>query len=440
MAEVGDRGTEHAVGPAPDELPGQRVQRIRAAVALFGVARSSAPATRTCGEVDEPVDHARSAVDRRRCFESPQPIAGACVEGHEESVVGADVDAPLPDGGRGVDVRAGSLCPEEPAARRPEGIERPVRVADEDPAGGDGRGRVEELATPEPRQRLRPPAQTSRACVQGVDAATVGTEIHLPVDERRRAIDLRVGGERPPGLPRVDVDRVELVVPGAGVERLADDERRGLEDARPVAPDDLPRPGRHRGDHPRLAPGVPVAGQRLHPRVVDDAVGDGGRSRRAVVEAALPDDLPGPVMDGIETPALLREVEAAVRDRRWELENVAGLERPAQPVRRAELEVRSRVRPLHAEAVGRPRQAKDDPARPRCLRRFRRLRRHELDGRRAALVLDRALLVEPDADEEARHYRGDRKAGQQQEPPCAHRRRTSTSAVSRRPETSTTSE
>lgn len=442
MAAVRDSGAEHAVGPAPDEFPRHGVQGVGAAVPLLRIPGSDAPAPRAGGEVDQAVDDAGSPVDRRGRFEAPDPVTGPGVERHEVAVVGSDVHTPLPDGGRGVDVRAGALGPQEPSARGAERVERSVGVPDEDPAVGDRRRRVEELTAAEPRERLRPPAQPSGARVERVEAPAVGAEIHHSVRERRRAVDLMVGRERPARLSGVDVDRVELVVPGTRVQRLADDERRGLEDTGPVAPDDLPRPGRHRGDHPRLAPREPAAGsahQRLHPRVVDDPVGDRRRGRRAATEAALPDDLSCPVVDRVEATPLLREVEAPVRDRRRELEHVACLERPAQPVGRAQLEVRGRVCPLHAEAVRRPREAENDSARARSLGRLGRLSGDELLGGRAALILDRAFLVEPDTDEKTRHHRGDRKADQQQEPPCAHRRRTTTSAESRRPETSTTS-
>jgi hypothetical protein len=435
---VGDRRAEDAVRPVPHLPPRERVQRVRAPVALLGVTRGDAAAPRAGGEVDEAVDHARRAVDGRRSGKAPEAIAGRGVEGHEVPVVRTDVDALPPDGGRGVDVGAGALGPEQPSARRTEGVERPVGVADVNPAVRDRRGRVEVLAAAEAGEGLRPPALPPGACVERVDASGVRAEVDLPVRVRGRAVDLVVGGERPARLPCVDVDRVELVIPGPGVERLADHERRGLEGAGPEAPDDLPGAGRHRRDHPRLAPGVAVAGKRLHPGVVDDAVGDRRRRCGAVVEPSLPDDLPRPVMDGVEPAALLREVQTAVGDRGRELEDVAGLERPAETERRAEPEVRGGVRPLHPEPVRRPGKPQHDSPRTRFL--GRPLRCHELDGGRALLVVDRALLVEPDAGEEAGDDRGNGEDREREEAAAVHGLRTTTSAVSRRPETSTTSE
>ncbi len=438
MLRVGDDGREDAVGEAPDELSGARIQRVRAAVPLLRVAGRQASAAGTSGEVDEAVHDRRRAVDGRRGGEAPDPVPGRGAEGHEVAVVGPDVDAPLPDGGGGVDVRPGALGPEQAPAGRAEGVERPVGVPDEDPPVSDRRRRIEVLAAAESRKRLRSPAQPSGSRVERVEAPAIGAEVHRAVCERRRAVDLVVGRERPARFPGVDVDRMQLVIPGARVERLADDERRRFEDTGPVAPDDLPRPRRHRRDHPRLAPRAPVAGQRLHPGVVDDPVGDGRRGRRAMVEAALPDDLPGPVVDGVETAPLLSEVETAIGDRRWELEHVARLEHPAQPVGRAELEVRSRVRPLDAEAVRRPREAEDDLSRAWGLGSLGRLRRDELLGGRAALVLDRALLMEPDPDEEAGHDRRHRQTSQQEEAPERHLRSTTTTEESLRPKSSTT--
>lgn len=439
MLAVGDGRAEDPVGPAPDEPPGQRIQRVGPAVARARRAGRVAPAARTGGEVHEPVDHARRAVDRGRRLEAPEPVAGRGVERHELAVVGADVDALPPDGRGRVDVVPRPLRPEQPAARGAEGVEGPVGVPDEDPPVRDRRGRVEELAPAEARLRLRAPAEPSGAGVERVEAPAVGAEVDVPVGEGGRAVDLGVCRERPAGLARVDVDRVQLVVPRARIERLADHERRRLEDPGAVAPDELPGPGRHRDDLPGLAPREAVARQRLHPRVVDDPVGDRGGRSRAVVEAPLPDDLPGAVVERVEAPSLVCDVEAAVRDRRRKLEHVAGLERPAEAERRAELEVGGRVRPLHAQPVGGPRQPEDDPPRPRRLRRLLRLGRHELLRRRAALVVDRPLLVQPDAGEEARDDGRDGDAGEREGTVPGHGLRTTTSAVSRRPETSTTS-
>ena len=378
-------------------------------------------------------------MDRRGRLEAPEPIAGGGVERHELAVVRADVDALSPDGGRRVDVVPRPLRPQCPAAGGAERVERPVRVPDEYPAVRDRRRRVEELAPAEPRERACPPAQPPRPGVERVEAAAVGPEIDLSVRKRRRAVDLGVGGERPARLAGVDVDRVELMVPGARVERLADDERRRLEDAGAVPPDDLPGAGSHRHDHPRLAARESVARERLHPRVVDDAVGHRRRGGRAVVEAALPDDLPGAVVEGIEAASLVRQVEAAVRDRGRKLEDVARLERPAEAERRAQPEVGGGVRPLDAETVRRPREAEHDAAGTRRLRRLRRLRGHELLGRGAALVLDRPLLVEVDAREEPRDDGGDGDAGEGEEAVAVHGLRTTTVAESRRSNTSTTS-
>jgi hypothetical protein len=414
VVAVGDDGAEDAVGPAPHELAGPRVQPIGAAGALLGEPGRDAPAARARGEVDDPVHDARRPVDRRGNSEPPDPVAGGCVERHEVAVVGADIDAAAPHGGGGVDVGACTLGPEHPPAGGTEGVERPVGVPDEDAAVRDRRGGVEELAPTEPRLRAGPPDEPPGARVDRIDAAAVGPEVHLPVRVGRRAVDLVVGGERPARLAGVDVDRVELVIPGPGVEGLADDERRGLEGAGAERPDQLPRPRRHRRDYSPLAAGIAIARQRLHPGVVDDPIRDRRRRRGAVVEAALPDLLAGAVVDGEEAPALLGEVEAPVRDRRRELEHVSRLERPAVPERRPEPEVGRGVRPLHLQAVRRPGQPEDDLARTLLLRRLQR--RDELDRRRAALVVDRRFIVKPEPKGDPRNQRSEE--GTQDQQPC----------------------
>jgi hypothetical protein len=353
-------------------------------------------------------------MDRRRGGEAPDSVAGRGVERHEIAVVGADIDAAAPHSGGGVDVGARPLGPEHPTARGAERVQRPVRIPDEDAAVGDRRRRIEVLAPAEAGLRARPPDEPPGARVDRVDAAAVGPEVHLPVRVGRRAVDLVVGGERPAGLAGVDVDRVELVIPRAGVERLAYDERRGLEGAGAERPDQIPGPRRHRRDHSPLAAGVAVARKRLHPGVVDDAVRDRRRRGRAVVEAALPDLLPGPVVDGEEAPALLGHVEAAVRYRRRELEDVARLERPAVPERRPKLEVGRGVRPLHLEAVARPGQPENDLARTLLLGGLQR--RDELDRRRAALVVDRRFVVKPEPKGDPRNQRSEE--GKQDQQPC----------------------
>lgn len=222
---VGDGGAEDAVGPVPHQLPVPRVQRKRAPVPLLGGARRSSGASGTRREVDEAVDHARRAVDRRGRLEPPDPVARAGVEGHEPAVVGPDVDLALPHGRGRVDVRAGPLRPEEPPASGPEGVERAVGVPDEDAAVRDRGRRVEVLAAAEARERAGAPAEPAGPGVERVEAAAVGAEVDPSVREGGRAVDLAVGSERPARLAGVDVDSVELVVPRAGVQRLADDER-----------------------------------------------------------------------------------------------------------------------------------------------------------------------------------------------------------------------
>jgi hypothetical protein len=349
-------------------------------------------------------------VHRRRGREPPESVARGSVERHEVAVVGADEDAASPHGGRRVDVGAGPLRPEQSPARGAECVERPVGVADEHAAVGDGRRRIEVLAPAEAAERGRPPPLASRAGVKGIEAAPVGPEVDLPAAVGGRAVDLAVGRKRPADLARVDVEGVELVVPRPGVQRPADHEWRRLEGAGPERPDELAGARRHRGDHPRLAARIARARQRLHPGVVDDAVGDRRRRGGAVVEPALPDDLAGAVVDGVEPSALLRDVQPAVGDRGRELEHVSGLEHPAEAERRLQLEVRRRMRALDLETVGGPRQTHDDPSGTLLLGRL--LRGHELLGRGALDVVDRRLVMQPEAErdpepERARHGQRD---------------------------------
>jgi len=129
-----------------------------------------------------------------------------------------------------------------------------------------------------------------------------------------------------------------------------------------------------------------------------------------VVEPAVPDDLSGAVVDGVEPSPLLREVQPSVCDRGRELEHVLRLEHPAEAKGRLQFEVCRRVGALNLEAVRRPREAQDDPPRTLLLRRL--LRRHELLGGGALDVFDRGLVVEPEAEgdpepERARHGQRD---------------------------------
>ena len=118
-----------------------------------------------------------------------------------------------------------------------------------------------------------------------------------------------------------------------------------------------------------------------------------------MVEPPLPDDLAGAVVDCEEPPALLREVEARRRSRAgtraaWPALNVQRSRNGGLILKSEEVCVR------WTRNIRRPGEAQDDATGPRCFGSLRLLRRHELLGRRAALVLDRRLLVEPDAGQE----------------------------------------
>ena len=343
---------------APDQVAVARVQPEGSPRADLHSSQSPGAAPPARREVDEPGEDGRRAGDPRRSAEPPARLSGAGVERDEGPVPGPDEDRPPPDRGRRVDVRPDLSRPEKVAGRRAEGVHRPVRVPDEDPPVGDGRRRVEVLAPSEPRERRRVPALPSGLGVDAVHAAVARRDVERAARIGGRSDDLVVGRERPAqerlALAAQPV-RVEAPVPGAEVEVLAGDHRRRLHRAGLDAPVLLAVAGVPGHDEPLRAGRVLLTRQPVHVRLVDDAVLDRRRRRRAVREVPRPDDLPRARVQREEPPLLLRDVHLAVGDRGRELDVGSSLQLPEPDERRPQTApARCEMRPLRVVAVRRP--------------------------------------------------------------------------------------
>src|SRR5919202_1955602 len=119
-------------------------------------------------------------------------------------------------------------------------------------------------------------------------------------------------GVEPPEQARArertaDVECVDMVIPRAEVEGAVDEQRRRLDRARVVAPEDPPAhraaalvADAHRDDEAALGARVAMTGPRLHVRLVDDAVRDRRRGGGAMPEVLPPATVSGRGADGEE--------------------------------------------------------------------------------------------------------------------------------------------
>ena len=342
----------------PDRIAVPRVQRKGCARADLHAAEPTGSTPPAGREVDEAGEHRRGARDPRRGAEAPARLPGARVERDERPVPGADEHGPPPDRGCRVDVRPDLVRPEQVAGRGAVGVDGPVRVPDEDAPVGNRRRGVEVLAPPEARERGRVPALPPGLGVDAVDAAVARRDVQRAARVGRRRHDLVVRRERPakqrPALAPKPV-RVEMPVPGAEVEILADDNRRRLDRTCPHAPVLLSVARVPGDDEPVRSARVLLAGQLVHVRLVDDAVSDGRRRCGATREVPRPDDFPGSRVDREEAALLLRDVDLAVGDRGRELDVGAHLQLPEAVVRRPQpAPAGGEVRALHVVAVRRP--------------------------------------------------------------------------------------
>ena len=285
----------------------------------------------------------------------PARVPGRRVERDEIAVPRTDVHRSLPDRGGRVDIRARALRPEQPAGGGAVRVDVAVRVPDVDAAVRDRRRRVEVLPVAEALERRRPPAQLARAGVQRVEMAAVRGHVDRSACIGGSGDDAVVRAVAPPHLPRPRVERVHVPVPRAEVEDPVDLERRGLDRPRPEAPQLASRARVHRDQEAACAGLVLRARQRVHQRLVDDALPDGRRRRGAAAEVLGPAVLAGLRVDGEEAALLLRDEDGAVRDRGRELEVVARAQRPQAPERRPVRERGGDVRALEVEPVRRPR-------------------------------------------------------------------------------------
>ena len=175
---------------------------------------------------------------------------------------------------------------------------------------------------------------------------------------------------------------------------------------------------------------LPVAGRRIHERLVDDVTVDRRRSRDAPMGNVLPRALAVPRADGEEHAVVVREEQPAVGDCRRKLDERLRAEGPDARERRCELHAVGKPLALGVLAIRRPRDA-------RFLRRGRRRSsagRHELDRRRAVhvarLVLHAQVVGDTCADrDEDEQRKGDQDAlhlactAYSREYPCSSSRR-----------------
>lgn len=192
---------------------------------------------------------------------------------------------------------------------------------------------------------------------------------------------------------------------------MADEQRRGLDRARPEPPFGAAGPRVEGHDHPSpRGRGVFRARSAVHQGDVERPARNRGGAGDAIRELPLPDDLPEPRVDGHHDAPAAGEENAAVRDHRRRLESASRLERPKACVRRPKLE-RREARPFDVVAVHRPGLVGQLLSRTL----LRLLGRDEL-GRRGASHRAVPLLVpSPPAGDSAPRERADR--DDEQRPP-----------------------
>jgi hypothetical protein len=260
----------------PDRVAGASVERERPSWATGHPSQMPLREPAIGREVDEAVEDSRRAHDPTGRMEAPAEVAGARVDCREVPVPGPDVHHVPPDRGRRVDVGPRLTGPEQVPGRRPERVDGPVCVADEDASVGNGGGGVEVLTPAEPGERLRVPALTPGARAEGKDAAAVRPDVDGPVRVGRRADDLvvdLVAPDQAMPLP-AHVERIDPAVPCSEVENASDEQRRRLDRAGPEAPFDAAGLRVERDDAPAGARRVLHAGPVVHQREVDRSARD----------------------------------------------------------------------------------------------------------------------------------------------------------------------
>src|SRR6266508_236322 len=335
----------------------------------LGVAGFTLAAELAILEVQNPVQDGRGSVDRANRFDAPDRVPGGSGEGRDLAVPGTDVHLAPPDCRRGIDVGPRVARPEQMPRTRAECEQRSVGVPDIDATVRDRRSRIEVLPMAESRKRLGTPPEPASPRGDGIDRAAVRPEVDQPVRVSRRTVDFVVGLELPQQpwpLSVADVERVDVVVPGAEIEDVVDEKRRRLDGAGPEAPEDPPAdvaallvPDEHRDNEPALCPGIAIAGQRLHVRGVDDVLADRGRGRRAVSEVVVPARLPRSSVDREEAAFELGDEEEPVADDGRKLERRLRSERPQLPERRPDVQLARRPRSRRVVAVRGPRHRLD---------------------------------------------------------------------------------
>ena len=318
-------------------------------------AHSAAAAGR---EVDETGEHGRRTRDRGWSAEAPAHVARARVEGDEVAVPGADEDRLAPDRRRAVDVRADLPRPQEVPASGAKRVHGAVGVPDEDPAVGNRGRRIEVLTASETGKRGGMPPHPAGPAGERVDASVARGDEDRSFRVRGGGNDLVVCPECPAPSRRLlasQVIRVEVVVPGAEIERATDEQRRRLDRAHVHTPVFVTGPSVPRDHESPCARLALSARQRMHVRLVHDPPVDRRRGCRAPPQALRPDDLPRSRLDREEPAPLLRNVDLAVGDRGRKLDVAVRFQPPEPVVGRAQrAPPGSKMRALGVVAVGRP--------------------------------------------------------------------------------------
>ena len=242
--------------------------------------------------------------------EAPAPRPRTGVEGVERAVVGADQDELVHDGRPAVDVTAGLRRPRDLSGRRDERVHAAVGRADVDAPVGD-RGRGVEMALPEPAVGAEPrglPAPHAVARRVAVDVAVVGAHDEQAAAVGRRALDRAADVHAPAPVARARVEGRERAVLGAEIERSVDEQGRGL------------RPRSHAVAPHALAA---AAAQREHDaserRDVDAAVVECRAGRERGRDPARPAALAGLRVERDDAPLGGLDVHALAVDDRREL-------------------------------------------------------------------------------------------------------------------------
>src|SRR5688572_21787475 len=201
--------------------------------------------------------------------------------------------------------------PEQPPVPRVERVRELVEGGEVDDAVQHGR-RAGDVAL-----RLEAPLDVARGGVERIEAVAVRADVDGPAPDGRRRVDIAARALRPAELPARRAVGVDLAIGRADVDAPVGDGGRGVELAaapepvlRPRPPDHLPRARPDRVEVAVVgADEEPVAG--LRDRALDPALA-----------LERPAHTTGPLVEGVDPPAPVADVDASVGEQR------RGLRRP----------------------------------------------------------------------------------------------------------------